>query len=195
MGWVECITLFLIFPLIGIFGQAINILPLTILALLSSTVLLLSMTRSFHWADLVPVDALSEWRLLVGVSAVFIAGSFAVTTVFFPEELFQSSGGAELMLIAYPLLTALPVELVYRALFFRRFGYLFKTQLLAILVGAAANGLLYFMLSHALSGAVFGFVIGLVLGWAYLRSGQFALSVLMHWIAALAIWLIGPGLV
>lgn len=195
MGWVECITLFLVLPLIGIFGDAINVLPLTIMAILSSSILLLSMTRSFHWADLAPVDPFSEWRLVAAVSAFFICSSYAISAIFFPNLLFNSFNGAELMLIAYPILTALPVELVYRALFFRRFGYLFRSEGLAILVGAGTNALLYVMLTHSPFGAVFGFVTGLVLGWAYLRTGQFVLSVMMHWIAALAVWLIGPGLV
>ncbi len=193
-GWVEFLAIFFVLPVLGIFGDAVNSLPVITTLIFGFSVLLLSMTRSFHWGDLLPVDVFSEWRLFVGVSLGFAAASFLVTVTLFPGMLFSASGHVILMLVAFPLLTALPIEIVCRALFFRRFGYLFQSERSAIICGACASALIYLMISESISGACFGFVVGLVLGWTYLRTGQFILNVALHWVASLCIWLIGPGL-
>lgn len=98
------------------------------------------------------------------------------------------------MLIAFPIVTALPMELAYRALFFRRYGHLIKGEVTAIILSAAATSLGYAVLSGSLGGVVFGLSIGALLGWIYLRTGNFAVSVTIHWLAAIALYLIGPGI-
>ena len=55
--------------------------------------------------------------------------------------------------------------------------------------------MLYLMLSGSVGGAIFGAVVGLVNGVVYLRTGQFMLVVLLHWLAAISIFFIGPGLI
>lgn len=193
--WAEFTTIFLALPVFGLFSGLSQAKPLAIWLIMSMCVALLSMTRSFHWADLLPVDLASEWRLGLGCAALFAAASFIVSALFFPDRLFMADGDVYLMLIAYPLLTALPIELVFRALFFRRFGPLFSSETGAIVTGALGSGLMFLMLTGSFAVCAFGVITGLVLGWAYLRSGQFVLSVLIHWAAALSVWLIGPGLV
>ena len=194
IAWLEFIFIFVLLPTMTIVTGLASAVPIIITVMLSSTIIFLSMTRSFHWADLLPVDAFSEWRLVLGFSTGFAALAAAVTLTFYPDAFLSPSLGVIPMLVAYPVLTALPIELVYRALFLRRYGHLFNSELGAICVGALLNGLAYFMLSTSIAGAIFGTVLGASLGWFYLRTGQFALSVFLHWIAAMAIWLIGPGL-
>ncbi|MEL6791945.1 MAG: CPBP family glutamic-type intramembrane protease, partial [Pseudomonadota bacterium] len=71
---------------------------------------------------------------------------------------------------------------------------LFPSESVALVYGAASNALLYFMLTGTNASLFFGAFIGVALGWAYLRTGQFLISVLLHWIAAICIFTIGPGL-
>ena len=194
IAWLEFAFVFLFLPGAAVFAGMSSATPIVIMIMLSSTVAFLSMTRSFHWRDLLPVDPLSEWRLVVAFSLAFAAIAAGATLAFQPERFLAPDAGVAPMLIAFPFLTALPIELVYRALFLRRFGHLFMSEWGAVLVGACANGLAYFILSPSISGAVFGFVLGVSLGWFYLRTGQFALCVLLHWIAAISVWVIGPGL-
>lgn len=193
-AWLEFAFVFLWLPGAAIASGAHGALPLAFAVMLSATVALLSMTRSFHWRDLLPVDPFSEWRLLGGVCAGLAAGAALLSALAPPERLFAGSDIPWTMLIAFPIMTALPLELVYRALFFRRFGHLFRSERRAILAGAAATGLAYLMLSQSGAGVLFGAGVGALLGWIYLRTGQFALCVLIHWIAALALWVIGPGI-
>lgn len=169
-------------------------LPLIMCAMLSSTAILLSATKSFHWSDLLPVDFWSEWRLMLSCAAGFALTALILTSLYWPARLFSAPPETALMLIAFPLVTALPMELVYRALFFRRYGRLIQGEWMANFLGAAATALGYAVLSHSAAGVAFGFGLGLVLGWAYLRTGNFLLCIVLHWMAAAALYLIGPGL-
>ncbi|MEL7464500.1 MAG: CPBP family glutamic-type intramembrane protease [Pseudomonadota bacterium] len=194
VAWFECAFLFVALPLLVIASGAALFIPFAISTMLISSVALLSMTRNFHWGDLLPVDALSEWRLVAGMTVVF--ASLAATASAVAGRPIDIPAAAPLapMLIAFPLLTAAPMELVQRALFFRRFGHLFPSESVALLFGAVANAAVYFMLTGTVASLFFGAFIGVALGWAYLRTGQFAISVLLHWIAAICVFTIGPGL-
>ncbi len=182
-------------PLLSMNSAGGLTIPLIMMVMLTSTAILLSATKSFHWADLLPVELWSEWRLMAGCSAAFAAIAFTITSAYWPSHLFSAPPEIAMMLVVFPVLTALPMELVYRALFFRRYGHLIRSEGMAIVLGAAATALGYAVLSGSFSGVVFGFALGGVLGWAYLRTGNFAVSVLLHWAAVAALFLIGPGIV
>lgn len=181
-------------PLFALFSAGGLTIPLIMLVMLSSTAILLSATKSFHWADLLPVDFWSEWRLLLGCGLAFALIAFVMTSVYWPSRLFSAPPEIAVMLLAFPLLTALPMELVYRALFFRRYGHLIRGEASAIILGAAATALGYAVLSGGVGGVVFGFALGGVLGWAYLRTGNFLVSIVLHWAAVASLYLIGPGI-
>lgn len=194
LAWAEFLFVFGMLPTIAIAANALSAIPIVFMAMLSSTVVFLSMTRSFHWRDLLPVDPTSEWRLFLKISGGFAATAAIGSLAFAPDRFMSAEAGVVPMLIAFPILTALPIELVYRALFLRRYGHLFRSPALALAVGAAANALAYYVISGTVTGALFGAIIGGAIGWFYLKTGQFMLGVLLHWVAALCIWIIGPGL-
>lgn len=185
---------FLGLPLLAMNSAGGLTIPLIMMVMLSSTAVLLSATKSFHWSDLLPVDFWSEWRLMAGCSAAFAAIAFTMTSIYWPTRLFTAPPEIALMLAAFPVLTAMPMELVYRALFFRRYGHLIRGEAMAIVLGAAATSLGYAVLSGSVGGVIFGFALGGVLGWAYLRTGNFAVSIVLHWAAVAALFLIGPGI-
>lgn len=193
-AWAECAVIFFLMPFIAILAEVRLFVPFTILFMLSAAVTLLSMTRNFHWRDLTPVDAISEWRLVLGLFGAFAAVAVGSSMMIGHEISAAAALGLAPMLLAFPFLTALPMELVNRVLFFRRFGHLFPNEGSALIFGAASNALVYFMLAGTTSSALFGALIGVCVGWVYLRTGQFLISVLVHWLAALCIFALGPGL-
>lgn len=194
LAWSEFVFVFFALPLFAVVSGVVATIPVAIGFMLASTIALLSTTRNFHWSDLAPVDMLSEWRLALGFTLGAAGLSLVAALAFAPSRLFAFDIGLLPMLVAFPLVTAAPIELVQRALFFRRFGRLFQSSRMAVAVGAASNALVYIMLCGTVSGALFGAVLGLALGAVYLRTGQFLLCILLHWVAALCIFLIGPGL-
>ena len=189
----EFALLFFGLPLTAIVVDLRAYTPLVVLTMLGSTIALLSATRNFHWRDLLPVDAVSEWRIVAGSAALFAALAALLSFMIAPSQFLHTPAGFAPMLIAFPATTAIPVELVQRALLFRRFGHLFPNETAALLTGALSNALVYQMLTGGPAGAAFGFVVGLLLGRIYFRTGQFALCVRVQWFAAVAIFVLGPG--
>ena len=98
-----------------------------------------------------------------------------------------------LILALYPLLSAIPQELIYRPLFFRRYSVLFQNDGLALAVNSAVFGLahLLYMNPVTIGLAAFG---GLVFGWVYLRHGSVLLAMLLHALAGQLVFTSGLGI-
>ncbi len=142
----ETLLVFIAPPVLAMMSNGGLTIPLIMMVMLSSTAILLSATKSFHWSDLLPVEFWSEWRILLGCSAAFVAVAFTLTSLFWPAHLLSAPPEVAVMLVVFPMFTAIPMELVYRALFFRRYGHLIQGEPMAILLGAAATSLGYAVL-------------------------------------------------
>ena len=75
----------------------------------------------------------------------------------------------------YPLLSALPQELVFRPLFFRRYGHLFPDGRIALLANGALFGLAHLMFWNW-PAVLLSTAGGLIFAHAYARRGSFALA-------------------
>lgn len=191
LAWYEHFCLFAFFPFAAIIYSDGSPAYPALAALSLAAAGLLSSTRSFHWRDLGPNDFFSEWRVLLGAGLFFVGLAYASGVLLHP---FQTPLLTPTMMLLTAVGIGVPAELVYRALFFRRFGHLFKGECWATLVGALSTGLLYTMVSGALEGLIFGGVIGLVLSVVYLRTGSFPLTVVLHVGALLALQSLAPGI-
>jgi CAAX protease family protein len=130
------------------------------------------------------------------VALVAGATAVAATWLLFPRNLFllpQRAPALWLMImLLYPLVSALPQELIFRPLFFRRYGALFPGRQVALAVNALAFSGAHLMYAHPL---VLGMTLvgGYVFGWLYLVRGSFPAAVLAHAIAGQAIFTSGLG--
>ena len=97
------------------------------------------------------------------------------------------------ILVLYPLLSAIPQELFYRALFFERYGRLFPGRPWAIAVNAGCFGLahLFFANWPAVLLATAG---GAVFAWAYAEKRSFVFACVLHSIGGLIVFTAGLGL-
>jgi membrane protease YdiL (CAAX protease family) len=97
-----------------------------------------------------------------------------------------------LVMIAYPLASALPQEIIYRSLFFERYQVLFPTPALLIM----ANGAL-FGLGHLFYDSWVTIVMtaagGAIMGWAYLRHRSMLLAWVLHAMAGQLVFTAGLG--
>lgn len=190
-AWYEHFFLFAFFPLAAIiYSEGSPAYP-ALLALSLAAAALLSATRSFHWRDMGPNDIWSEWPVMLGVAGLFAGFAVAISVFFAPLLETRPAFGSALFLA---VAIAAPAELVYRALFFRRYGHLFEGECWATMVGALSTGLLYTMISGALEGLFVGGFIGTVLSITYLRTGSFPLTVGLHIVALLALQVLAPGI-
>ena len=195
--WTEFTLLFVGVPLLmaAFFGQ--YSLFGVVWALAGVAIVLLMLTPGWTWSSLLKGPVLSEWKLIL----VFSLGTAVVCAAFvmalLPHRLLempQNRTGLWIMImIAYPLLSALPQELIFRSLFFERYGSLFQNAQIAILANGLAFGIghLFYMNALTITMTAIG---GAVMGWAYLRGRSMLLALVLHAIAGNLIFTLGLGL-
>lgn len=157
--------------------------------------LLLWRTGGFEWRSLLRGWSQIRWgyflifTLLVGVIGWAVMRSsqpgFQINTS--PERL----RFLVLIWMVYPLLSALPQELIFRALFFHRYGSLFTTKSGAILANAT-----FFSLAHLMYWswvvAIMTFFGGWLFAHTYLKRG-FPGAWLLHALAGNMLFTVGMG--
>ncbi|WP_421905647.1 CPBP family intramembrane glutamic endopeptidase [Mameliella sp.] len=160
-------------------------------------VVLLHVSPGFAWRSLGIGAAKVDWWLVAGFAAVTAITGYVVLRLTAPESAFaliRINPALMLMIAAlYPFLSALPQELVFRPLFFRRYGGLLPGGTWPPLVLNAA----LFSFAHLMywSWIVAGmtFFGGLAFAWSYERRGSFAEAVLLHSIAGVILFALGLG--
>ncbi|MBX2856539.1 MAG: CPBP family intramembrane metalloprotease [Rhodobacteraceae bacterium] len=158
--------------------------------------ILLSFTREFRWRDLLRGGLLRHWLETVLVTAAMAAALTALTLELRPDRFLAfPKYRTDLWLVVmalYPILSVLPQELLYRALFFERYGALFPSQAVAILVNSVAFGFAHAF--YANWTAVLLTTVGSTLfAWAYVRRGSFLLACLWHSFAGQILFTAGLG--
>ncbi len=193
--WVELLGLFVLVPV----ATAVLLPPRAMFPVLFVFTLvglwLLSRTPGFRWAELRQGWDAVRWPVVLGFGAVTLAVSLIVVSLTAPEATFrlvrEQPFLLALILLFYPLVSALPQEVIFRPLFFRRYGTLLPAPALML-----ANAAL-FSLAHLMywSGvvAMMTFAGGLVFGWAYRHRGSFPLAVVLHSVAGWVVFTVGLG--
>jgi membrane protease YdiL (CAAX protease family) len=97
-----------------------------------------------------------------------------------------------LILLLYPLFSALPQELIFRVLFIERYGVLFPNTGLLLAVNAVCFGLAHVFYGNWVA-PVLSAVGGLVFAWAYVCRGSFAYAWVLHSLAGQIIFTSGLG--
>lgn len=195
--WVEFLALFLGVPIamavfFGLYPLFPVLIGFTIVAMI-----LLAMTPGFSARELLHGPVLQEWRLiaLFGVGCLIL--TFGLAQVLVPErylEMPRHRPELWLMILAlYPFLSALPQELIFRPLFFRRYGKLFSNDRMALAANSAAFGMahLFYMNPVTIALTCLG---GLIFGWVYLRHGSVLLAILLHALAGQLVFTSGLGI-
>jgi membrane protease YdiL (CAAX protease family) len=197
--WCEFLGLYVLVPL----GLAVLLPPgamfavLFVLAAVSVLgVVLLHRTPGFVWRDLLAGTDRIGWGDVARFALVVLAGSVAVILLTRPEAvlgLLRERPGLWLLTMAlYPILSALPQELLFRPLFFRRYAALLPKGLAAILLNAMIFSLAHLLYWNWIVLAM-TFVGGLAFAWAYEVRRSFALAVLLHAIAGWILFTVGLG--
>ena len=199
--WVEFIALFIGVPLLmAVFFEEIQrnrLLFGTIWALAGVAGVLLWLTPGWRIGSLFRGPVLAEWRVILAfwvVTALTCTGFvFAINADLFLSFVQRNPGFWLMVMIAYPLLSAWPQEVIYRALFFERYETLFPNATVAILANGAAFGFghLFYMNWITIGMTAAG---GMIMGWAYLRHRSMALAWVLHAIAGQLVFTAGLGM-
>ncbi len=157
---------------------------------------LLMRTPGFDWRALTRGWAGIAWGEVAAVAAVTAAVAALLVWLLVPGQALalplRATGLWLAILVLYPLMSALPQELIFRVLFFRRYGALFPGRGAALAANALVFGLAHLMFWNwvAVGLTVAG---GLVFGRAYLGRGGFAAAVVLHAVAGGIIFTSGLG--
>jgi len=173
-------------------------------ASVAAGLVLLAVTPGWRWVRLFIARPIRDLALLAVFAAVAAGIIYSLVQELAPwSYLSLPTQRTELwiMIMAlYPFLSALPQELLFRALFFERYGVLFgwtgdraHTPWLAILVNSLCFGLahLFYWNWVAVGLTTVG---GLAFAYAYTRLRSFPLAFLMHVAAGQLIFTLGLGL-
>ena len=158
---------------------------------------LLHRTPGFAWAELRYGWRNWRWVELILFVLAMIAFCSVLVLVTRPDAAFflllNRPEFLAVIWLGYPLLSALPQELLFRTLFYRRYH--------AILPEGAALPLLnagVFAFAHLMYWSwivtIMTFAGGLLFSWAYRKRGSFFFAVLLHAIAGNIIFAAGLGI-
>ena len=167
-----------------------------VLALGGVALSLLARTPGFAFAELLrppPRSALWPSALfLIATAAACTAVSLALVPGRFLAIATERTGLWVMIMVFYPLLSALPQELIYRPLFFRRYGTLFRRPQAALAANAVAFGVGHLFYQNPVT-ILMTMVGGLAFGYAYQRTGSFLLAFFLHAVAGQIVFTAGLG--
>jgi membrane protease YdiL (CAAX protease family) len=159
--------------------------------------LLLNWTKNFRWKWLIRgLSRVRLWEVLAFTCVVFLFSLMLVYKLTPDSAFFLVQENPRLMLMIgmlYPLVSALPQELVYRPLFFRRYKRILPTGGTALVINAALFALAHLMYWNwiVIFMTFFG---GLAFAWAYEIRRSFPMAVILHSVAGVVIFAVGLGI-
>jgi membrane protease YdiL (CAAX protease family) len=163
-------------------------------ALTALGLVLLWRTPGFRWGSL--AEGAVPWRALItfaGVTATVCGGVIALTR---PEAAFalvrERPALFAMILLLYPLFSALPQELIFRPLFFRRYGPVLPHGTPALWLNGAVFSFAHLMY-WSWTVAAMTFAGGLAFAWAYERAQSFPLALAFHTVAGWLVFGFGLG--
>lgn len=195
--WAEFIALYVLAPLaLWIFLPYVSLFG-SIAAVTLVGVWLLIRTPGFEARELVDVARLREtWPLLLGLTAVTAAVIFPLAWHLTGDRFMwmarENPAFLAMIWMLYPWFSVLGQEILYRPLFFKRYGGLFPSETVALL----ANAFL-FAFAHVFFERWITFFLtlggGLMFAWIYTRTKSFSAVFVAHWIAGGLIFTSGMG--
>ena len=177
-------------------------LPATVMfsalfALTAIGLVLLHATDGFHWRELRQGMGQIDLRALGVFTATTLLTCGLVIVFTAPDQAFNIVRREPLLLLMilclYPVLSALPQEIVFRPLFFRRYGAILPEGHGAIVLNAAIFSLAHLMYWSWIVAAM-TFFGGLAFAWAYEVRRSFPFAVLLHAVAGNLVFLTGLGI-
>lgn len=171
-----------------------NQMFLALFAFSIAGLILLWGTGGFHWGSLFRGRLMPWWEIMGTGLAVLVAG-YVILSLFRSDALFVLlRTNPEFMLVIwclYPLLSALPQELIFRPLFFHRYARLLPGGKGAIALNAAMFSFAHLMYWSWIV-AIMTFIGGWIFARAYLRHG-FPAAWVLHAVAGNILFAVGMG--
>lgn len=194
--WAEFAGLYLAAPL----GMALVLPPSAMFPVLFGFtglgLVLLHRTPGFAWHDLTRGWNRIDMRFVGLFASLTVAVAAAVVAITAPGNAFGLVRANPALMAAiaalYPFLSALPQEIIYRPLFFRRYGAILPRLWPAIWLNAGLFALAHLMYWSWIVAAM-TFSGGLAFAWAYEAKRNFPMAVVLHATAGVIVFVMGLG--
>lgn len=195
LRWAEFVAIYIAAPL----GMALFLPPAMLFrALFVFTIaglLLLALTGGYDWRAMLRGWRRLPWAEAGAMGAALIAVSLLILWLVQPDAILalprQRPDIMVMIWVFYPFLSALPQELIFRALFFHRYAALMPSVRVAVAVNAGV-----FAFAHLMYWSVIVLVLTAAGGWlfarAYLTRG-FPSAWFLHALAGNLLFAIGMG--
>lgn len=158
--------------------------------------ILLHFTPGWRWRNLFRGPVLGEWKLIFGFAALTAVACAAIVLELRPDRFLNLPKYNPrlwlLILALYPIFSAFPQEIIFRSLFFERYGALFPNRAVAIIANGAAFALGHLFFANWVTLTMTG-IGGAIMGWAYLRNRSFGLALALHALAGQILFTAGLG--
>lgn len=133
---------------------------------------------------------------ILGRWALACVGMTAFLYFYDPERLFyllrSKPGFIPALMVAYPLLSALPQEFIFCPFFFNRYERFFGRSYGMVLASALVFAYVHMLYINWIAPS-FGFIAGLIFALTYLRTRSLALVTVEHGLYGDALFIIGLG--
>ncbi len=191
--WLEFGLMYILAPLSLYFSEGRFVIAgICVWSILGA--FLLSRTEGFYWRNLMNWPVRKDWTRVFFMAFMVLLISVVATNTIFPERLFalpaQYFSFWVLLMVLYPIFSAFPQEIIFRALYFERYGQILPQR------GKMLLNAIIFMYAHIAYGypivLVMTFLGGLIFARAYLRE-EFPLAVILHSVAGNMIFTSGLG--
>lgn len=196
--WGELLTLFAVVPLIYFSGVVhLPKIPILLVFFLACLLSLLR-SRDFDRAELLHSLRGHEpaLRFIFYRSLLVAAGSVAAVLVIDPTLLFGFPKSRPwfwlLVMFLYPLLSAYPQELIYRAFFFHRYRDILPSQWAVVLASTLAFSFLHIIFGNWIA-VILTIPAGYVFSRTYVRSGSLMLAAIEHGLYGCIVFTSGLG--
>lgn len=193
--WVEFVLFFIGAPLaIALFLPPGGLFPALAVFTLAGLGLIW-WTGDFDWRLLVRGWSRIPWAMMAGLALAVFIGGYLILWATVPGYQIDTSRRwlrfLPFILLFYPLLSALPQELIFRALYYHRYAPLMGSRIRARMVNAAI-----FSFAHLMYWSVIVAVLTFAGGWLFARLYErhgFPAAWVAHAIAGNVIFIVGMG--
>lgn len=194
--WLEFIALFIGVPIVMVLTFGLYPLFPVIIGLALVACVLLRLTPGWSFRQLFKGPVIGEWRIIAIYFALTLATCLIFVFTLIPERFLELPKHRTnlwiLIMVAHPLVSAFPQEIIFRSLFFERYERLFPTEWTAIVANGFVFGFGHLFYDNWITIAMTG-VGGAIMGWAYLRHRSVGLAWALHALAGQIIFTTGLG--
>lgn len=196
---LECAALFFVLP-VGLYWfrhlLAFKLMPILLLLTLGCLIYLLS-DQSFDRTRLWNTRHFFPHMRQILIAFIGISIFLAIFTYLIFENRFlvfpiDRPNAALTFMLMYPLLGALPQEIIFKSFFFHRYRSVFPGPLSLIILNGLSFGLFHLWYANIIA-PVFSVFAGMILAYRYLKTRSLAMITIEHSLLGIFLYVVGLG--